>query len=342
MKKFIAILLVILLAFWLVGCSQETPLEPDQETSEELVVVEPVAKKALKVGMVLAGPISDHGWNATAYNGLEIIKNELNAETMYAESVQQSDFEETFRLYAEYGCDVIIGHGFQFGDTALLVAPDYPDSIFVVTSSDVIQEPNVASLNNHNLQQGFLAGAFSAMMSESGMIGTVNSMKIPSIEAYDIGFSKGAGYIDPEVEVLSAYIGDFVDGVKAKEIATAMINQGVDIIAHNADSAGLGVIDAAEEMGIPCVGTITDQNFLAPDTIITSALSNLSDAIFVFVEAVQAGEFEAKTYLMGVAEGCVGMAPYHNFEDKVPEEVKVKMEEFIEGFKNGSLDAELN
>jgi basic membrane protein A len=95
------------------------------------------------------------GWNASAYEGLKKAETDFKVEIAYSENVQQSDMEEVLRGYAIQEYDIIIGHGFQFNDAAKKVAKEFTESMFVVTSSDISQSPNLASVNLDNEQQGF-------------------------------------------------------------------------------------------------------------------------------------------------------------------------------------------
>jgi basic membrane protein A len=341
MKKFLSLLLVLaMFTFALAGCGGGQPDGDVEQPAGDSQGEQPQEQETFKVAMLLAGPISDQGWNATAYNGLMNIEKNLGAEVSYTENIAQSDFEEVFRGYAIQGYNLIFGHGFQFGDAAMKVAPEFPDVKFVITSTNISQEPNVASLNNDNTQQGFLAGALAAMLTEVDKIGVVNGMEIPSIQAFASGFDQGAYYINPDITILSTFTGDFNDAAKAKEVASAMIEEGADIMAHDADAAGLGVVEAAVEKDIPVIGAISDQVDLAPDHMVTSALSDLTKAIEVMAGMIMEGDFAPQMYNFGIAEDTVGLAPYHNFEDKVPQEVKDKMVEIMDDIVAGKIQLE--
>lgn len=337
MKKAVTLLVITLFVFGFVlaGCggAKQEAAQPEDNSQQE-------APEKLKVAMLLPGPISDQGWNATAYNGLKLIEENLGAEIAYTENVAQSDFEEVFRGYATQGYDIIFGHGFQFGDAAMKVAPEFPEVKFIITSTDISQAPNVASLNNDNTQQGFLAGVLSALLTESKIVGAVGGMEIPSIKAYMDGFVAGVKYIDPNIKALTTYVGDFKDAAKAKEVALAMINQQADVLNHDADAAGLGVIDAAKAKGVKVLGAISDQYELAPEVMVSSALSDLTLAFEVITKQILEGSFEAKMYVFGVTEGTVGLAPYHDFEDKIPQEVKDKVNSVVEDLNSGKIDVQ--
>lgn len=341
-KRTLALFLIVLLASMVVlGCgggkTEKAETVKEGETPAETEKTEE-PQKTLKVALLTPGPINDRGWNATAYQGLQMIKEELGAEIAYSEKVAPSDFEEVFRGYASQGFDVIFGHGFQFGDPAMKVAKEFPDTKFIITSTDISQEPNVASLGNSNLEQGFVGGALCALLTKSKIVGSVGGMEIPSIIAYMDGFKAGCKYVDPSVKPLISYIGNFDDAAKGKELALAMIQEGADVINHDADHAGLGVIEAAKEKGVMAVGAISDQNEVAPEVVVNSALSDLSRAYVLIVKDILAGKFEARCVNYGIKEGTVGLAPWHNWEDKVDQSVKDKMNQIIEDVKNGKLN----
>lgn len=320
LKKLGLVLMVAALGLTLLaGCRAE---EPD----------------TFKVALLLPGNISDQGWNATAYNGLKLIEQNMGAEIAYMEKVPQSDFEEVFRRYAEEGYDLIFGHGFQFGDAAKTVAAEFEDIWFVVTSTTISQAPNVASLNNDAVQAGFICGALSALVSESQKVAMVGGMNIPSITGYLTGFENGAKYINPDITVLSGLTGDFYDAAKAKEMAIAFINEGADVVSHDADQAGLGVIEAAQERDLLTIGAIADQAHLAPEHMITSVTQDLSLAYEIIARKVLEGTIEPKSYFMGVNEGTVRLTGWGGFESIITQDVKDRINQIVEDIGSGAID----
>ncbi|NPV69303.1 MAG: BMP family protein [Firmicutes bacterium] len=341
-KKMSVLIVLCLLVVTLVpGCggTQQKPAEPPKPAEQPKPAEPPKPEpKKLKVALLTPGPINDQGWNATAYAGLQGIKDQLGAEIAYSEKVAPSDFEEVFRGYASKGFDVVFGHGFQFGDPAKKVAKEFPNTKFIITSTDISQEPNVASLGNSNYEQGFLTGALAALLTKSKTIGSVGGMEIPSLKAFMDGFKAGAKYIDPKVKVLVTYIGNFDDAAKGKQLALQMIQNGADVINHDADAAGLGVIEAAKQKKVKCLGAISDQNSVAPEVVVNSGLSDLSKAYVLITKDIVAGKFKAVSVNYGIKEGTVGLAPWHNWEDKVDKAVKDRMNQIVEDVKSGKLD----
>jgi len=338
-KSGLIALLLVLAMLVVAGCGSaqstgdtqtETPAAEEKEQEQ--------AKEPLKVALLLSGPISDMGWNASAYEGLQKVAKDYGVETSYTESIPQSDIEEVFRGYAQQGFDVIIGHGYQFGDAALKVAPEFPDVKFVVTSSNITQEPNLASVNLDNVQQGFLMGAAAAYLSESGIVGAIGGQDMPPIKGSVDGFVQGAKHVKPDIEVLTAMTGSNDDVTKAKETAMAMIDKGADVVMANANQAGLGSIEACQEKGVYAIGSNQDQNEIAPDTVVVSGIKSNPVLITFVVEKVLDGEFEPTFYPLGVKEKAVYLSPFHGFEEKIPQEIRDKIMAIQEDMISGKIE----
>jgi basic membrane protein A len=297
---------------------------------------ETVGGDALKVALLTPGPINDNGWNATAYAGLMAIKEDLGAETAYSEKVSNSDAAEFIRGYAEDGYDVIIGHGFEYGDVMKEIAPDFKDSWFLVNSSTIAQEPNLTSLSLNNKEQGYLMGSIAALMSASGTVAAIGGSEIPPITKSVAGFELGAKETVPSINVMTTMLGGDTDVAKAKETAITFIEQGADVVMTNANQAGLGGIEAAQQKGVLAIGSNQDQNPSGPDTVVTSVIQDYPQAMKVVVERIMKGEMKAESQLLGVKEGAIYLAPFHSFEEKIQPEIKAKIEAVVASLKDGS------
>jgi basic membrane protein A len=292
--------------------------------------------KALKVALLTPGPINDNGWNATAYAGLMKIKEELGAETAYSEKVGNSDAAEFIRGYAEDGYDVIIGHGFEYGDVMKEIAPDFEKTWFLVNSSTITQEPNLTSLSLNNSEQGYLMGSIAALLSKTGTVAAIGGSEIPPITKSVAGFEKGAKETVANINVLTTMLGSDNDVAKAKETAITFIENGADVVMTNANQAGLGGIEAAEQKGVLAIGSNQDQNSNGPDTVATSVIQDYPEAMKVVVERIKNKEMKAESQLLGVKDGAIYLAPYHGFEDKISQEIKDKINAIVESLKSGS------
>lgn len=320
------------------GCGAKKEAKEEAKGTEEGTETkgeaqEKAEKKTFKVAMVLPGPISDAGWNANAYKGLMEARDKYGIEVAYSENVHLSDFEETFRDYASKGYDLIIGNGYEFGEVNAKVAPEFPNTWFVAINGDNFG-PNYGSLQYKHWEVGYVAGALAGRMTKSGTIGFVGGMEIPSVSEPAAQYERAAKAFNPQIKVLTSYVGSWEDVAKGKELALALINAGADVLFHEADAAGTGVIQAADERGVWAIGACGDQSVIAPKVVLTSLLQESPKLIDFIVNALIEGKIEGKVYVLGLVDGVQGLAPYH---EAVPEDVRKAVDQVVEDIKAGKI-----
>ena len=136
---------------------------------------------------------------------------------------------------------------------------------------------------------------------------------------------------------LSQYAESFTDAAKGKAIANNMYQQGADIVFHASGGVGDGVIEAAKEKGKWAIGVDKDQNFLAPDNVLTSAMKRVDNAVYDAVRRAVKGEFKGETRLYNVANGGIGLADFHEADKAVPDAVKKEISDIMAGMKAGKI-----
>jgi len=288
-------------------------------------------EKAFKVALLAPGSISDAGWNALAYDGLKAIEGELGAEISHIESRTPTDQEEHFRSYALAGYNLIFGHGYEFQDAAKAVAPEFPETVFITTSGSTIMK-NIAPIVFELEEATYLLGIIAGMMTQTNKIGVVGGQNIPSINSTFLAFEGGVKAASPQAEVRRAYVGDWENIGKAKEIALAQINEEIDFIFHNADAAGRGVFEAVEIArssgeNIYCFGSNRDQSEVSPTTILASAVIS-SDSFVRVAKMVKEGTFEAKSLFMKMSDDEAIKLVYNpKLLAEIPDDVKQKVQE---------------
>jgi basic membrane protein A len=292
--------------------------------------------KPFKVAIVLPGVITDNGWNASAYAGLQLVKEQLGAEIAYSEAVPQTDYETAFRDYASQGYDLVIGHGFEFGDPVMKVAPDFPNTKFVVVNN-VVTASNVASVEFNNEEAGFLAGVVAGLMTKTNKVGAVGGFDIASIVRGVNGFEQGVKSVNPNAEVFVTYTQSWDDIAKGKEAGLALIDRGADIVWEFADAAGLGVIEAAKEKGVYAIASVSDKSSVAPETILVSTLEEIPPLLLDVAKTVKDGTFEGQMYRFGVAKGPIR---YAGWNAVVPADVKAKAEQVLADIAAGKITIE--
>ncbi len=259
-----------------------------------------------RVALVTPGPVSDAGWNAAAYAGLERLRDELGAETYHLEAATPAEFEEAFRDFASRGCAVVFGHGFEFQDAARLVGEDFPQTAFVVTSGRYVAA-NVGGLVFRLEEAAYLAGVMAAGVSTSGVAGMVGGMEIPPVRLVFEGFRRGFLATRPGGEVKEVYLGNWEDAAAARQATVSLARQGADVVIHNADAAGQGVFQACRELGLTAFGTNSDQAWVAPEVVLASAVMDIPEAMVVVAGQVRAGAFSGAISTFDLESGVVGL-----------------------------------
>ena len=267
----------------------------------------PADTAAFKVALLTPGPISDRSWNGGAYDGLMRIRDSLGASVSHIQTKGPAEFEENFREYGAQQYDLVFGHGFEFQEAALRVAPTYPATTFVTTSGNTVA-PNVAGMVFNMEDASYLAGIIAASMTKSGTIATVGGIEIPPVKSSFEAFVAGARATRPSIRILSSYLGTWDDVSAGKEQAIALINQGADIIFQNADAAGLGIFNAARERkDVYVFGTNSNQNDVAPTVIIASVVIDLPHALLTVARDVKEKRFTARVIRLGGSEDVVSL-----------------------------------
>lgn len=328
MKKAVALMLgLTLTASALAGCGNsgndttETKPVQSEAAGDSETAGEGDAQDGLKVALCVTGAKNDMGWCQSAYEGLLLVEKELGCEVKCSENVQAADMVATFTDYAANGYDVVIGHGFQFGDPALEVGELYPDTKFICIEADASAE-NVASYVMKCEETGYLQGMLAASMSKTGNIGFIGPVQGASLVKIMNGYEDGAKSVNPDIKYQSAWTGSFTDTALAKEAAQAMIDQGADIIGHCANESGTGALNAAADAGLFSTGDSYDQSSLAPTSVLSSAVYNVPQLIKTAVSDIIDGKFEGTVKELGMKEGIVELVYNPELEDKIPADVK--------------------
>ena len=290
--------------------------------------------EGLKVALLLSGAANDQDWNQTAYEGAQKACEKYGYELAYTENLEVADISAAFD-YASAGYDVVIGHGYEFGDPALEVAETYPDTKFICTEADASAD-NVASYVMACEQTAYVEGIIAASTSESGKLGAIGPIPGDSLVKIINGYEDGAKSVNPDIEVQTAWTNSFVDTQLAQEAAKAMIDNGVDVIKHCANACGNGAMTAAVEAGIWCQGDSYDQSSLAPDNILDSAIYNLDVVIDTALGSVADGSFEGDVYNLGMADGAVEVL----LSDNLSDDVKATAQDAIDKIISGELEVE--
>jgi basic membrane protein A len=267
----------------------------------------PAGAKPFRVGLLTPGSVNDNGWNAIAWEGLQRIRKELGAEISNQETKTPAEFEEGFRSYGAKGFDLAFGHGFEFQDAAMKAGKQFPKTTFITTSGSSVA-PNVSPMVFELEQATYLLGIIAARESKTGKAGLVGGIKLPSIDSTFLAFKAGAHSVNPKFEVKEIYTGNFDDVGAAKVATLSLINAGCDFVFHQANEAGRGVFQACSERKVRCFGSNKNQNDMAPDVIVASAVLDVPGAFVYMGRLVHDHKFQPHVYLLGMNENIVSLA----------------------------------
>jgi basic membrane protein A len=262
----------------------------------------------LKVALVLPGSISDHGFNEVAYQGLQDIQKQFNAKIAYSENTALVNYERVIRSFADDGNKIIFCRGLEFGDLAKKIAPDYPQQYFIVSDGHEVRGPNVISIEPRTRDAAFLCGVMAGLTTKTNKVGAVIGFDFPLIVGDVEAFRWGLRSSNPKAELQVIYLGTFDDVSKGREAALSEIGSGCDILYHIADTAGMGVIQAAADKGAYVIGYGSDQNHLAPKTVIATEISDPRFMMVDTVRLIQEGKFDGHDRIYGVESPSVACA----------------------------------
>src|SRR6476469_5378530 len=260
----------------------------------------------MKVGLLTPGSVNDNGWNAIAFEGLQRIQKPLGAEISHQETKTPAEFDEAFRSYGAKGFDLAFGHGFEFQDAAIKAGKQYPKTIFITTSGSSVA-PNVSPMVFQLEQATYLLGVIAARESKTGKAGLVGGINLPSIASTFLAFKAGAQSVNPKFEVKEIYTGNFDDVGAAKLATLSLINAGCDFIFHQANEAGLRVFQACSERKVRCFGSNKNQNDLAPDVILASAVLDVPAAFVRIATLVHDKKFVPAVQWLGMHDDIVSL-----------------------------------
>lgn len=304
--------------------SGQSPTSPDAEAD------------ATSIAVLLTGPKNGGAWDRAGVAGLEQTAADLGVEVAFAESVDLGRQVEAFEDFADRGFEVVIGHSDAFRDGAIEAAERYPETWFVSTGTgaeeaDDLLPPNFISIELQENEIGYLTGYAAGLTTQTGTVAWIGSIPLIGIGQALEGHKLGVADANPDAEVLSAFVGSFVDAAKAKEAALGFISQGADVVTHNADLAGLGVLEASQERGVWAFGHSLDQVQQAPDAVVSSVLIDFRQAYGSIVEELLAGTISGGPRSAGVADGVISLARITNVDSEIAERIEERVAEIREG-----------
>jgi basic membrane protein A len=286
------------------------------------------------------GGLNDNGFNHLGFVGTQAGAHRAGWNYSYIQTVSPSDYVKNLTIAASgKNTKMVVAVGFSFGDALKAVAAKFPKVKFVIIDWSYSPPlPNVLGNEFKPEQASYLAGILAAGLSKTHVIGFVGGQNVPLIVAFYAGYRAGALSYDPKVTVLPpAFTGDWVNQSKGKIYGLQEIAKGADVIYPAAGASGLGALTAADTKHVLSIGVDTDQNFLHPNSVVSSVVKHVEVAVASAIVAAGAGKFKAGTRTWDLANDGVGLAPYHGLAGKVPAKVQKAIDAARAGIIAGKI-----
>lgn len=333
---------VSILALVLAACSSGADQADDSNCADAEVFC---------IGLVTdIGKVDDKSFNQSAWEGALAAAEELGGVAKYVETVDTKDYANNIAQFTDKSYDAIVTVGFLVGEATAAAAQANPNIHFIAVDQFQAEAlPNVTGLIFPEDQAGYAAGYLAGLMTKTNKLGQVLGLQILPVEKFALGFENGAKASNPNVSVTTVYHppadNAFADPVWGGQEARKQLDQGADIIfAAGGGTGNGGLIEIAKDPGagesIFCIGVDTDQWNTVPEAhpcLITSAMKLITLGTSELLTQVFDGSVAGGNYV-----GEIDLAPYHDFEDVVPDEVKDAVADVVAGLKDGSIQTGVN
>jgi len=305
------------------------------------------AALALGSGAALADPALifdlggkfDKSFNESSYNGAERWAAETGGTYAQVELQSDAQRDQAIRRFADEGYNPIIMAGFSNATPLEAIAPEYPDTSFVIIDAEV-DLPNVRSVMFDEHEGSYLVGIIAAMATETDVVGFVGGMDIPLIRRFGCGYAQGVTDTNPDIEVIANFTGStpaaWNDPVKGSELTLAQIAQGADVVYAAAGATGVGVLQTAADQGVYSIGVDSNQNYLHPGSVLTSMIKRVDNAVF---DAMSEGPgLETGLHTMGIANDGVAPAFDEYNEDLITPEMHAAVDAAVAAIAAGEIE----
>lgn len=283
MKKFLALLLALVMSLSLVACGGSKEAEKPADTQQPAETQEPAAA-SVKVGFICL-----HDENST-YD-----LNFINAAKAACANLGITDYviktnvpegQECYDTAAELaddGCNIIFADSFGHEDYMIQAAKEFPDVQFCHATGTKAHTEGLSNYHNAfasiyegrylagiaagmKLNEMIAAGDFSADEAKIGYVGAFTYAEV--VSGYT-SFFLGARSVCPTATMEVTFTGSWYDETAEKEGAQKLINNGCKLISQHADS--MGAPTACELAGVPNVSYNGSTQAACPNTYLVSS-----------------------------------------------------------------------
>ena len=288
--------------------------------------------------VLVPGGRFDKSFNESAYRGAELWRQETGQSYRLAELSSETERPQVMRRLARAGFNPIVILGVQSAQDVKKVAPEYPETKFVIIDVNWLDLPNLKQISFAEHEGSYLVGILAAMASKTGTIGFIGGMDIPVIRQFACGYAQGIKSVKSDANILVNMVGvthaAWHDPIKGGELARAQIGQGADVIFAAAGFTGIGVLQVAADANILSIGVDSNQNHIHPGQVLTSMLKRMDKAVYNAFEAGVKG-FKPGLEVMDLANNGVDYALDENNASLITDQMKDAVEKARQNILKG-------
>ena len=283
----------------------------------------------------------DKSFNEGVWNGVKKFTEETGIEVMEFEVTNETQREQAMRRMVDKGATIVLGVGFAQADAISKVSADNPDVQFSIIDVGWLDAPNLRQYVFKEHEGSFLVGVAAAKASQTGKVGFVGGQDIGLISRFACGYVGGVKSILPNAEVYENMTGStpaaWNDPARGAELTRSQMDRGADVVYHAAGGTGVGVIQAAADAGKLAIGVDSNQNGLAPGSVLTSMLKRVDVAAYETFMDAKNNAFTSGVKVLGVAEGGVDWALDDNNKSLITADIKSAIEKAKDGILSGDI-----
>ena len=343
-KKILAVVMSAAMVFGLAACGTSDKADKTDNAGQSAgstentgdVADDTADKSDFKIGLVTdTGGVNDQSFNQSAWEGLQKVEEEYGVTVNYLESSGDADYIPNITSFIDEDYDLIISVGYMLADATREAAEANPDQKFaIIDDSSCSDLDNVTCLMFKQEQASYLVGYVSGLMTETNNVGFVLGNASETMHLFGYGYLAGVLDANPDAKIQQYNAASFADAAGGKSAATTMVTNGADVIFHAAGGTGVGVIEGCKEAGIYAVGVDSDQSYLAPDTIITSAMKRVDVAVQTVSEEAINGTISGGIETYELSNGGVDIAPTTTL---LPDDVISQVEDVKQKIISGEI-----
>jgi simple sugar transport system substrate-binding protein len=332
------------------GCSKEekstttvTPAGSTTTTTTSTTSTAPMAASGvgtaasgpLKIAFAYVGPVGDGGWTFAHDNARKAVEKEYGArvQTSFVENVPEAaDAERVFRDMVGQGNTLVFGTTFGYMEPMLKAAADSPTVKFE-HATGYKQAPNMRTYDSRTYEGAYMAGIIAGAMTKTNTLGVVGSIPIPEVVRNINSFTMGAQSVNPKVTTKVVWVNKWFDPPTETAAAQSLLNGGADVLMQNTDSSA--VLQTAGKAGKYAFGWDSDMTAYSPNAHLASAVINWAPYYIKATGEALNGTWQGGGgQWWGVKEGAIDIV---SISDKVPADIKAKVEAVKAGLKDGSF-----